>query len=225
MSFWRTVWIILRKDLAIERRSGEIVLSTFLFALLVVLLSAFAFGLNHRASAETAAGVLWIASAFSGLLAISRTFLREREHGVWTAMLMTPAPKGAVYLGKVLGVAVFLLSVALLLLPLVELFFHAPLLSHLPELLPLFLLGIAGYAAVGCLFGSMTIHTRLRDVLLGSILYPLVAPILIAGVMGSAAVLKGEGWTGASDHMELLAVIDIIYLVGGLWLFGPMMEE
>jgi len=225
MDFLKTALALFSKDLLIEVRSKEIILSTALFALLVVLLSAFSFGLPTLSGGEAPAGALWVAVAFSGVLTLGRTFLREREAGVWNALLMTPAPRGAIYLGKVLGVACFLLVIELLLVPIIELLFHAPLLGHLHLLAPILLLATLGYAAVGTLFGTMTIRTRLRDVLLGVVLFPLVAPILIAAQGATLSVLRGDGLAGALDYVELLAVIDTIYLTGGLWLFGPLMEE
>lgn len=225
MSFINTTLAIVSKDLRCEWRSKEIVLSSGLFALLVVLLSAFSFGLNTAPAIDAATGVLWLAVAFSGILALTRAFMRERENGVWNALLMSPVPRSALYLGKATGIAVFLLVVELLLLPFIELFFHAPLLEHILPLLPILLLATTGYAAIGTLFGTMTIRTRLRDVLLGVILFPLLAPILIAAQKATVAVLLGDGLSGAGDYIELLVITDAIYLIGGLWLFGPMMEE
>jgi heme exporter protein B len=98
-------------------------------------------------------------------------------------------------------------------------------LAHLHELLPIMLLAILGFSAVGTLFGAMTIHTRLRDILLGVILYPLVSPLLIAAVKGTEAVLLGDGLLGAKDYLELLTIVDLLYLLGGFWLFGPLMED
>ena len=225
MSFFSAALHIFIKDLKVELRSKEILSSTALFAVLVVLLSAFGFGLNTLPSQTVSAGVLWIAVAFSGILAVSRTYLREREMNVFRALLLSPAPRAAVYVGKMLGLAVFLLFVVLVLVPITELFFHAPLLSNLPSLLPIILLAVIGYAALGALFGAMTIRTRLRDILLGVILYPLLAPLLIAAVKATETVLMGDGLGAARDYLELSAVIDVIYLVGGLWLFGPLMDD
>ncbi len=225
MNFLETTLAVFMKDLRIELRSREIILSTALFALLVVLLSAFAFGLNTLPAADASAGVLWIAIAFSGILALGRTFVRERDFGVWSAMLMTPAPRAALYLGKVLGVLVFLLVIEIVLIPIIEVFFHAPLIANLGALVPVLFLGTLGYAAVGTLFAAMTVRTHLRDLLLGVILYPLVTPSLIAAVKATGVILSGEGLAGAIDYIELLVVIDLLFLVGGLWLFGPLMED
>jgi heme exporter protein B len=216
---------ILRKDLRIELRTGEVVIATGLFAVLVALLAAFAFGLDTAAGAAAAPGVLWIAVAFSGILALSRTFLRERENGVFTAVLMSPLPRAALYLGKTAGVVAFLLCVEVVLVPLVELFFHAPLLAHTAALLPFYALGTLGYAAAGTLFAAMAVRTRLKDLLLGVVLFPLVAPALIAAIKGMAAVLAGGGLAAAADYLRLVAVFDLLFLVGGLWLFGALFED
>lgn len=213
------------KDLKIELRTKEIFFTTTLFSLLIVLLSAFAFNLNTLSAIDVSAGVLWIAVAFSGILSLGRTYAREREFGVWNAMLLSPIPASALYLGKVLGVLVLMLMMEAVLLPLIQLFFHAPMLDHLPELVPVLLLGTLGYALVGTLFAAMTVRTRLKDLLLGIILYPLITPILIAGVKATGVILSGEGLAGSLDYLRLLAVIAVLYGIGGLWLFGTLMEE
>jgi heme exporter protein B len=225
MTWLRFALAILRKDLRIELRTGEVVVATGMFALLVTVLAAFAFGLSSPAGVAAAPGVLWIAVAFSGILALSRTFLRERENGVFTAILLSPLPRGALYLGKMAGVAAFLLCVELVLVPLVELFFHAPLLANTAALLPIYLLGTLGYAAAGTLFAAMAVRTRLKDLLLGVVLFPLVAPALIAAIKGMDAVLAGGGLAAAADYLRLLAVFDLLFLVGGLWLFGTLFED
>lgn len=225
MSFFSAAGHVFLKDLKVELRSKEIVTSSALFALLTVLISAFSFGINTLPSAEASAGVLWTAAAFSGILVISRTYLREREFNVFRALLLAPAPRSAVYAGKMLGVSVFLLIVTLLLLPIIELFFHAPLLKNFLSLLPVIVLAVLGYAAVGTLFGAMIIRTGLRDILLGVILYPLIAPLLIAAVKATETVLMGDGLESTRDFLELMAVIDFIYITGGLLLFGPLMED
>jgi heme exporter protein B len=225
LSFLEATIAVLVKDLSIEIRSREIVFSTVLFALLVVLLSAFAFDLNFLSRGSASAGVLWIAISFSGMLALSRTFVREREFSVWTSMLMTPAPRAALYLGKMLGVLIFLFAVEIVLIPIIELFFHAPMLQNFFLLLPILFLGTLGYAAVGTLFAAMTVRTRMRDLLLGVILYPLVAPILIAAVKATGTVLVEGSLVPAIGYLKLLGAIDILFVVGGMWLFGPLMED
>ena len=225
MRFFSTVAAVFIKDLKVEIRTREILFSTALFALLTVLLAAFAFDLNKVPGEETAGGVLWISICFGGMLSLGRVFNRERDFGVWTAVLMTPSSRAALYLGKVLGVVLFLLVVELVLVPVIELFFHAPLLANIVDLLPVLLLGTIGYACAGTLFGAMTIRTSLRDLLLGVILFPLIAPVLIASVKATSVVVAGKGLSEASDYLGLVGMFDIVFLVGGLWLFDVLMED
>ncbi|MCU0664301.1 MAG: heme exporter protein CcmB [Myxococcota bacterium] len=225
MSFLFTVATTLSKELKVEWRSKEIVLSSALFALLVVLLCAFTLDLPTLAGRPVSAGVLWLAVALSGMLALSRTYEREKGFDAFRALLMTPAPKSGVYLGKTLAVCLYLLTVELVLCLVLELFFHEPVLRALPRLLPVLVLGTVGYAAVGTLFSAMQLRTTLKDLLLGVILYPLASPVLISAAKASQIIIDGGSLVDAADPLKLLIVADVLFVVAGLWLFGPLLEE
>src|SRR3954462_2882454 len=131
--FLRTAWLVLRKDVAIEAKSWEVLTTTLFFAVSCVLIFAFAFVKEGRAVEDAAAGILWIAIAFSGTLALGRTFERERYAETLRALLLAPAPRAAIYVGKLLGIVLLLGVAELLLVALVSLllsasFFARPLL-------------------------------------------------------------------------------------------------
>ena len=138
---------------------------------------------------DAAAGILWIAIAFSGTLALGRTFERERYGETLRALLLAPAPRPAIYVGKLLGIVALLGVAELLLVPLVALLFQAPLFARPLLLAALLLAGTIGFAAVGTLFAAMLVRARTRDVLLPILLYPITIPVIIAGVRGTAALL------------------------------------
>lgn len=225
MTFLRAATAMLAKDLKTELRSGEVVLPAALFALLVVLLCAFTLDLPTLGGRPVSAGVLWLAVALSGILALSRTYEREKGFDAYRALLMTPAPKSAIYLGKTIAVVFYLLAVELLLCFVLELFFHESVIVALPKLLPILLLGTTGYALIGTLFSAMQLRMQLKDLLLGVILYPLACPVLIAAAKASDIVIAGGSLTDASDPLKLLVVTDVLFAVAGLWLFGPILEE
>jgi heme exporter protein B len=166
-----------------------------------------------------------LAVAFGGILALNRTFLRERDLGVFTAVLLSPVPRATLYLGKALGVLVYLLAVEALLLPVISLLFRAPLLARAGELAPILLLGTLGYAAAGTLFAAMTVRTRLKDLLLGVVLFPLVSPVLIAAMKATEAVLAGGGLVSAADYLRLIGAFDLVFVLGGMALFGALFED
>src|SRR5712691_3424989 len=150
MTFLRTAWLVLRKDFAIEVKSWEILTTTLFFAASCVLVFAFAFVKEGRAVEDAAAGILWIAIAFSGTLALGRTFERERYGETLRALLLAPSPRAALYVGKLLGMLALLAVAEALLVPLVALLFQASAWFSRPLLLLAVLGGgTVGFAAVG----------------------------------------------------------------------------
>src|SRR4029078_8205922 len=109
----RVAWLILRKDLTVEVRSREIVYTTLFFAVSCVLVFAFALVREGRGPEDGAAGILWGACMFAGNLSLGRTFERERQSETLRALLLAPASRPAVYVGKLLGILVLLLVAAL----------------------------------------------------------------------------------------------------------------
>ena len=224
--FARIVWLVLRKDFTVEVRSLEIAYTTLFFALSCVLVFAFALVQEGRAPEGGAAGILWIAIAFAGTLALGRTFERERQSETLRALLLAPAARPAIYLGKLLGIVALLLAAELLLVPLVTFLFQAPLLAHPAWLAVILLTGTVGFAAVGTLFAAMLVRARSRDVLLPVLLYPITVPVIIAGVRATAALLEPQLDPGIIRFwLALLVCFDVVFVTLALWTFEPLMTD
>lgn len=225
-AFSRTVWMVLRKDLTVEMRSGEIAYTTLFFAASCVLIFAFALVREGRAPEGGAAGILWIAILFAGTLALGRAFERERQAETLRALLLAPVPRPAIYVGKLLGIVALLGATEVVLLPLVDFLFTARLFAH-----PFWLAGIVvtctiGLAAVGTLFAAMLVRTRSRDMLLPVLLYPVVVPVIIAGVQGTTALLQPEFDAAVARFWLLLLVtFDVVFVVLALWTFEAVMSD
>jgi len=224
--FARTVWTVFRKDVTIEVRSRETVATTLFFALSAVIVFAVALVKEGRVVADAAVGILWVAIAFAGTLTLGRTFERERYTDTLRALLMAPAPRAAIYVGKLLAVLAILLLAELMLVPLVALLFDAALLQR-PVLLTLLLVaGTIGFASVGTLFAAMLVRARSRDVLLPVLLYPMTIPVIIAGVRGTAALAQQvPDETMATFWLMLLAAFDTVFVTVALWTFDPLMTD
>jgi heme exporter protein B len=226
MGFLQTVWLVTRKDLLIEVRSREILYTTIFFAVSCVLVFAFGFVREGRPAADAAAGILWIAIAFSGTLALGRAFERERHGETLRALMMAPIERPALYLGKLLGVLIMLAGVELVVVPLIALMFQAPLFSHPVLLVGLLAAGTLGFAAVGTLFAAMLVRARSRDVLLPILLYPITVPLIIGGVRGTAALLQVEAdLPMARLWLSMLGFFDIVFVTLALWTFEVVMTE
>lgn len=224
--FAHIVWLVLRKDFTIEVRSLEIAYTTVFFAISCVLVFAFALVQEGRAPEGGAAGILWIAIAFAGTLALGRTFERERQAETLRALLLAPAGRPAIYVGKLLGIIILLTAAEAILVPLVALLFQAPLFAHPFWLVLILLTGTIGFAAVGTLFAAMLVRARSRDVLLPVLLYPITVPVIIAGVRATAALLEPEVDAGVLQvWFALLVCFDVVFLTLALWTFEPLMTD
>ena len=122
MSALRAAFLILRKDLLVELRTREVLATMVLFALLVVVIFAFAFNIDQDATQAVAPGILWVTLVFAGNLGTSRVFEGERAHGAMVGLMLTPGGPVAVYLAKVVGVLVFMLVMEIVIVPLTLMF-------------------------------------------------------------------------------------------------------
>lgn len=225
-SFARTVAVILRKDFTVELRSREVAYTTIFFAVSCVLVFAFAWVQDGRPPLGGAAGFLWVAVQFAATLALGRTFERERQSETLRALLLAPAARPAVYLGKLTGIVLLLSGTELLLVPLVAFLFQAPLLAHPFWLGAILLAGTIGVSSVGTLFAAMLVRARSRDVLLPVLLYPVIVPVMIAGVRGTTTLLQPDFDAAiAWFWLALLICFDVVFVTLALWTFEPVMTE
>jgi heme exporter protein B len=224
--FLRTALLVLRKDFAIEVKSREILYTTLLFALSCVLVFSIAFVKEGEPLEDAAAGILWIAIEFAGTLALARTFERERYGETLRALLLAPAPRAAIYIGKMLGIVLLLAVCEVLLVPLIALLFRSALFAQPALLVALLLAGTLGFAVVGTLFAAMLVRARTRDVMLPILLYPMTVPLMIAGVRGTVALTDVPADSASAIMwIGLLACMDAVFLVLALWTFEPLMTE
>jgi heme exporter protein CcmB len=199
--------------------------TTLFFALSCVIVFAVSF-VRERPVSDAAAGILWVAIAFSGTLALGRTFERERYGDTLRALLLAPNPRPAIYVGKLVGIVALLLATEVVVVPLVALLFQARLFEHVLLLTGLLIFGTIGFASVGTLFAAMLTRARSRDVLLPILLYPVTIPVMIAGVRGTAALIDPTPQLDmARLWVMLLLTFDVVFLTLSLWTFESLMTE
>ncbi len=217
------IWAIIAKDLAAEWRTREIFSAMVVFAALTLLIFSFALDLRGAIARAAAPGVLWCAIAFAGTLGLNRALAREQQTGGIEGLLLAPLDRAAIYGGKALGNLLLMLALEAVLLPLATVLFDINLLQG--ALLPIFLTGTLGYAAVGTLMAAIAVNTRAREVLLPILLLPLVAPLLIAAVQATGGLLEGLTWAEIAAWQRLLVVYDLIIAAVAVLTFGFVVEE
>ena len=168
-------------------------------------------------------GIVWVAITFAGILGLNRAFVIEQDKGSFAGLLLAPVDRSAIYFGKMLGNLLFILAVEVILLPLVLVLFNISLLSW-QHLLVIFL-GTYGFAAVGTIFSAIAVNTRAREVMLPILLFPVLLPVLVAGVKMTGALLDGETLSSMSNWLRLVALYDVGFTVLAYLTFGFVVEE
>jgi heme exporter protein B len=221
--YLRAILAIVRKDVAAERRSRELLSAMLVFSLLVVLIFNFALDLDRQARENVAAGVLWVTFTFAGTLGLNRSFAAELDRGSFDGLLLAPVDRTAIYFGKLIGTLLFMLAVEAVVLPVFTVLYGIGLFH--PLLLGVVLLGTLGYAAVGTLLACMAAHTRTRDLLLPILLFPVTLPVVIAAVRATGGILLRLEWSEISLWINLLIVYDVIFVAVAFMVFDYLLEE
>lgn len=217
------MWAVVWKDLRLEMRTGERVSSLLVMAVLIVVVFVAAVGPERLQRPDLGAALIWVALVFAGLVSVQRAFTLEQERNCLDGVLLAPLSPGRLFFAKLLGNVVVLSVVQAAVVPLTLALLDiraAPTLAGLPFVL---LLGIAGFSALGTLFGAVAARTRMREIVLPLLLLPLLVPLLLAAVNVTGALLAGQVWTGV--WLRVLIAFDVVFIVSGWLMFGFVVRE
>ncbi len=212
------------KDLRLELKTRDVVASVGLFVLLVVVTASFAFPTAGEGREGVAAGVLWMAFLFAALLGLGRTMAIEKEEGCLEGLLVSPAPREAIFLGKLLSNLGFTLVVELLILPVFVVLLDLEVGVVALLVLSAFL-GTLGLVTVGTLFAAMAVNTRGREAILPLLVMPVSVPVMIAAVEATRAALAGTWDGGTTSWLLLMLGYDALFLMVALATFPHVTEE
>lgn len=222
-SYFAAVWAIMRKDLAAEWRSRQMVSAMLVFVVLVIFIFAFTLDIDMLTRRQIAAGVLWTTFAFAGTLGLNRTLATEGERGSLDGLLLAPVERSAIYFGKTLANLFFMLVVEIFTLPLYAVFYNMSLAQ--PGLWLVLLLGSWCFCTAGTLLAAMAAQARSRELLLPVLLFPVVLPVLVASVRASSAFINGLGMEYALSSLNILVVYGLIMPALGFMFFDFIVEE
>lgn len=211
----RATWLVLRKDLLLERRTFELLPAMALLAVGTMVLLRFAFD-TEEVSGDFAAGALLVPLLLAALLGISRLFeAEERDLGI-EQFLLSPSPPIALLAAKVIGLTAVLISLEIVLVPVFGLLLLGPALGPvLPEIaLVLILLNLA-IATLGGLVAGIAISARSRELLVPIMTIPLGMPALISAQQALAPVLEPGASPLAARWPGVLALYAVILALVG----------
>lgn len=221
----RDAWVLARKDLLIEFRSRTALLSAAVFTVLVLVIFNFGRDPTAVATLDLAPSILWVTFTFAAMLALNRAFQLELENEALDGLLLSPASRHSLYLGKLLGNLVFVAVIEMIGLPLFVLFFNVSPGPALAPLLAVIALATVGFVAVGTLFSAMVVRTRFAELMLPVLLLPFLVPPLIGAVQVTAQLLAGRPLSEGQGWLKLLAAYDIAFVTAATMLFPHTVEE
>jgi heme exporter protein B len=221
----RVIWAIFAKDLRVEWRHRETLVSMCVFGLLVVFLFNFAFEPAREEALRLLPGLLWIAFAFAGILGFNRTFAAELENSCLEGMALAPIDPGLIYVGKMLANLFFLLTAEAVVVFAASLWYNFSFLPSLEWFALTVFLGTLGYVAVGTIFGAVSANTRMREVMLPVLQFPVAVPVFIGAIEASTGALRGLPPADYASWLRLLAGFSVVFLVLSYLLFEYVLEE
>ncbi len=221
---WRRVKAIAMKDLRTERRSKAGFNSVAALGVTILVLFGFALGPDAQALRDAAAGALWLAVLFAGVLAFNRSYQVELESDALEPLLLYPGARWTIFSGKLLANLVFIGFMLAIVVPIGLVLFQVPVPEAWATLLLVLALGVIGLVSLGTFYAAMASRSRAREVLLPLLLFPMLVPVLLAAMESSKALLTGDLMHEAGLWIRLLVAFDVIFVIATHLAFEHVIE-
>lgn len=225
MTLVKQAYLLLCKDLLLELRRRDSLLTMFFFGTLLLFVFHFAFDMPPDEVAELAPALLWLAFLFTGTLGLAQLFQAERDNHCLDALLLSPLDRGALFLAKTGFNLILMLAVEVVVIPLFWILFNLSGWNLLPQLFLVTLLGTVGFCVLGTITAAITLRARARELLLPLVLFPLMIPVILATIRCMETVLKTGSFGDATPWLRLLLGFDVIFLTIGVLIFDWVIES
>jgi heme exporter protein B len=225
MALLRETYLLLWKDLLLELRRRDSLLTMFFFGTLLLFVFHFSFDPAPEKVAAMAPALLWLAFLFTGTLGLAQLFHSERENHCLDALLLSPLDRGALFLAKSCFNLVLMVLVEIVVIPLFWILFNLRSWNLLPQLFLVTLLGTVGFCVLGTITSAITLRARARELLLPLVLFPLMIPVILATIRCMENVLRTGEFGDAIPWLRLLIGFDVIFLTVGVLIFDWVIES
>ena len=216
--------LLLWKDLLLELRRRESVMTMFFFGTLLLFVFHFSFDLVPEKVAEMTPALLWLAFLFTGTLGLTQLFEAERGNDCLEALLLSPLDRGALFLAKTCFNIILMVLVEVFVIPLFWILFNLRSWEVVPLLFVIAFLGTIGFCVLGTLLSGVTLKARARELLLPLVLFPLMIPVILATIRCMEAVLHDGQIGDAAQWLRLLVGFDVIFLTVGILIFDWVID-
>jgi len=210
--FLRAALAIAAKDLRSELRTKEVLNASLAFSVTILLLFSFAFDPSSEELQQIGGGLLWMVFAFAGALTLNRSFARETQNDCLDALIASPASSSALYFGKALANFALLMAIEVFCLLVFGLFYNARLAAQFGTIILVIALGTWALTVIGTMFSALTVNLRLRELMLPTLVYPLMIPALMAAMTLTTDLLAGTPINNENRiWLRVLLAFDVIF--------------
>jgi len=225
MELVKQTLLLLWKDLLLELRRRDSLLTMFFFGTLLLFVFHFSFDLPPDKVAEMAPALLWLAFLFTGTLGLTQLFQVERENHCLDALLLSPLDRGALFLAKSCFTLLLMFLVEAVVMPLFWILFNLQGWNLLPQLFLVTLLGTVGFCVLGTIMSAITLRARARELLLPLVLFPLMIPVILATIRCMENIMSAGELGAAWSWLRLLLGFDVIFVTVGILMFDRVIES
>ncbi|NIW25294.1 MAG: heme exporter protein CcmB [Gammaproteobacteria bacterium] len=189
------------------RRWSELATPLIFF---VIISSLFPFALSPEVAVlrSAGAGVLWIAALLSSLLALDGLFRTDMDDGSMEQLILSPASLGLLVFAKICAHGVVSGLPLILIAPILALSFYLPA-ESLPVLMLALLLATPTLSALAAIGAALTVGLRSGGTLIGLLVLPLTAPVLIFGTRATDMAINSESALGPLYLLGALAAFSL----------------
>ena len=210
--------LIARKDLRLVLSRGAGLVQALLLGLLLIFVFSLSRETGETMSGQGAATIFWLSSAFCQVLSFNMLYGLEEANGSRAGLLLLPTPVQSV-LGKAAAGLCIILTAQFLFLPATIVFLGQSLGDGWPLALLALVLTDIGMASLGSLLGALSQGQAARESLLSIVLFPLIIPILLAGIRVCAGGFSEALPEGVESWLGIAVAFDAVFLAAGLVLF------
>jgi len=229
----RQLWVILKKDILLELRTKEMIVSMLLFVMLTMVVFNYTFNAEKNDLTAFGGGLLWLAFIFTSFLGLNRSFVHEKDEGCFDGLLLSPVDRSIIYIAKMAGNLIFISIVEIIAVPFFTIFFiRFPFYVYWDRLW-LFVMGLIlgniGIAGVGTFVATLAVNTKRRDLLLPIVGLPLLMPVLAPAVIISGAMMGGAATKNTAElvaaSVKILAAYDIVFFAAMALIYDSVLGE
>ena len=224
-SFLAATWTVAKKDLLIELRTKTAFVSAVMFSIVGLATFYFAWSPTAVSAADLAPGVVWVVFTLSAILAVQRSFSIELVERAGDGLLVSPVDREAIYLGKAIANVIFVGAIQLVTVPVTALFYGLPFGDTVPVMLGIGALATVGLVAVGTLFASMAVNTRMAELLLPLLSLPFFLPIVMAAGQSTQRLIAGRPMSESIAWLKMLVAFDLVFIVACTLAYPYTIEE